>query len=56
MKKLVNGELVEMTPEEEAQFAHEMASLPKPEPDPDAEWKRMIEAALLEIGSILGGA
>ena len=56
MKININGITRDMTPEEEARFAQEMASMPKPEPESDDEWKQMIEAALLEIGSILGGA
>lgn len=60
MKINVNGITRDMTPEEESRFAQEMerlaAEMPKPEPNSEDEWKQMIEAALLEIGSILGGA
>lgn len=52
----VNGVTREMTTAEIAEMERMAAEMPKPEPDPENEWKQMIEAALLEIGSILGGA
>ena len=54
MKINFNGITREMTPEEEAQFAQQMAEMPKPEPTED-EWKLGIEAALIELAAMMAG-
>lgn len=63
MKKVVNGELVEMTPEEIAEMEKHMAEIPIPEPTPEeriAELEKIIaeqDVALMELASMLvGGA
>ena len=53
-KIMIGGVVREMTPEEEARFAQEMASIPKPEPTPE-ERIAILESALLELGAMLGG-
>lgn len=54
MKININGITRDMTPEEEAQWRQEMASMPKPEPTPD-ERMNEIEAALIELAAMLTG-
>lgn len=54
MKININGITREMTPEEEARFAQEMANMPKSEPTED-EWKLGIEAALIELAAMMTG-
>lgn len=54
MKININGITREMTPEEEARFAQEMANLPKPEPSPE-ERMTEIEAALIELAAMMAG-
>jgi hypothetical protein len=50
----INGITRDMTPEEEAQFAQEMASMPKPEPTPEQRMTE-IEAALIELAAMMTG-
>jgi hypothetical protein len=54
MKININGVTRDMSPEEEAQWRHEMASMPKPEPTPEDRMNE-IEAALIELAAMLGG-
>lgn len=51
----INGIVRDMTPEEEARFLREAAEIPKPEPDPNEEWKLQIEAALIELAAMMTG-
>ena len=53
MKKYVNGEYIDMTPEEIAEFEKLVAEAPTPEPTPE-ERIAALEAAMLEM--IMGGA
>lgn len=52
MKKLVNSVLIDMTPEEEAQWRQKMAEMPKPELTPE-ERMTQIEAALIEVAAMV---
>lgn len=56
MKININGIVREMTPEEIAEHARMAAEMPVPEPDHNEEWKFQIEAALIELAAMLGGA
>ena len=59
MKKYVNGEYIDMTPEEVAEFEKLVAEAPEPEPTPDeriaaleqynAELRDALEALLLGV-------
>lgn len=51
----VNGVTREMTAEEIAEMERMMAEMPKPEPDPNEEWKFQIEAALIELAAMMTG-
>ena len=61
MKKVVNGELVEMTAEEIAELEKFQAEMPIPEPTPEeriAELEKIIaeqDVALMELASMLVG-
>lgn len=55
MKINHNGVVRDMTPEEEARFAQEMANMPKSEPDSNEVWKTEIEAALIELAAMMTG-
>ena len=61
MKKVVNGELVEMTAEEIAELQNHQADMPIPEPTPEeriAELEKIIaeqDAALMELAAMLTG-
>lgn len=61
MKKVLNGELVEMTPEEIAEEEAFQAELPTPEPTPEeriAALEKIImeqDAALMELAAMLAG-
>lgn len=52
MKININGITRDMTPEEEARFAQEIASTPKPELTPE-ERMTQIEAALIEVAAMV---
>lgn len=52
MKININGITRDMTPEEEVQFAQEMANMPKPEPTPEQRMTE-IEAALIEVAAMV---
>ena len=56
MKININGVTREMTAEEIAEHERMAAEMPQPEPDPNEEWKLQIEAALIELAAMLGGA
>lgn len=56
MKIYRNGRYEDMTPEEIAEMERMMAEMPTPEPDAEDEWKLQIEAALIELAAMLGGA
>lgn len=56
MRVYENGVYREMTPEEIAEHERMAAETPQPEPDPNEEWKFQIEAALIELAAMLGGA
>jgi hypothetical protein len=53
MKININGITRDMTPEEEARFAREMAQMPKPEPTPE-ERIRDLEEELKAAKILLG--
>ena len=61
MKKVVNGELVEMTAEEIAEMQKHQNEMPIPEPTPEeriAELEKIIaeqDVALMELASMLVG-
>lgn len=61
MKKIVNGELVEMTAEEIAEMQKHQTEKPIPEPTPEeriAELEKIIaeqDVALMELASMLVG-
>lgn len=55
MKKIVNGVLTDMTPEEIAEFERIAAEMPMPETNPEDEWKLMVEAALIELAAMMAG-
>lgn len=53
MKKLVNGKLVEMTPEEIAELERLASEMPKPEPTPEeriAALEEQLKAAKILLG------
>lgn len=51
----VNGVTREMEPEEVAEYERLAAAFRPPE-DPNEVWKTEIEAALIELAAMLGGA
>ena len=51
-----NGIIRDMTPKEEMQWQQEIANMHTPEPSAEDEWKLQIEAALIELAAMLGGA
>lgn len=51
----INGVTREMTVEEIAEMERMAAEMPKPEPDPEDEWKLMVEAALIELAAMMTG-
>lgn len=55
MKININGITRDMTPEEIAEFNRMAAEMPKPEPDPNEDWKTEIEAALIELAAMMTG-
>lgn len=55
MKKLVNGVLAEMTPDEIAEMERLAAEMPKPEPTPEERRMDEIEMALMELAEMLAG-
>lgn len=56
LKKCVNGKYTELTPEEIAEMERMAAEMPTPEPDPTETRMNEIEAALIELAALLGGA
>lgn len=52
----VNGVTREMTPEEIAEMERLAEEMPMPEPDPNEIRMQEIEAALIELAAMLGGA
>lgn len=52
----VNGITREMTAEEIAEMERLAAEMPMPEPDPNEIRMQEIEAALIELAAMLGGA
>ena len=52
----VNGVTREMTAEEIEEMEHLAAEMPMPEPDPNEIRMQEIEAALIELAAMLGGA
>lgn len=54
--KLEDGKVVERTAEEIAEMERMAAEMPLPEPDPTETRMSEIEAALIEIAAMLGGA
>lgn len=50
-----NGIVRDATPEEIAEYERMVAEIPKPEPTPE-ERMEQIEAALIELAAMLGGA
>ncbi len=61
MKKWREGEYIEMTPEEEAQYMQELAEMPTPKPTPEDRLAALEEAglerdiALIELAAMLAG-
>ena len=61
MKKVVNGELVEMTPEEIAEMEKFQAEMPAPAPTPEERIAALEQAglerdaALMELAAMLAG-
>ena len=56
MLKYENGKYIEMTAEEIAEMEHLAAEMPTPAPDPNEIRMQEIEAALIELAAMLGGA
>lgn len=56
MKININGVTRDMTAEEIAEFERMAAEMPTPEPDPTEQRMNEIEAALIELAALLGGA
>lgn len=56
MKININGVTREMTAEEVAEYERMAAKLPMPEHNAEDEWKLQIEAALIELAAMVGGA
>ena len=54
-KKCVNGQYLEMAPEEIAEMERLAAEMPKPEPDPKEKRMDEIEMALMELAEMLAG-
>lgn len=52
----INGVTREMTAEEIAEMQRMAAEMPVPEPDPTETRMQEIEAALIELAAMLGGA
>lgn len=52
----INGVTRDMTAEEVAEMERMMAEMPLPEPDPTEKRMTEIEAALIELAAMLGGA
>ena len=52
----INGIVREMTAEEVAEMERMMAEMSMPEPDPNEKRMMEIEAALIELAAMLGGA
>lgn len=52
----INGVTRDMTAEEIAEMERLQADMPMPEPDPNAQRMEEIEAALIELAAMLGGA
>ena len=56
MRICENGIYRDATPEEIAEYEQETAAQQVAEPDPNEVWKTEIEAALIELAAMLGGA
>lgn len=56
MRIFENGVYRDATPEEIAEREFEEAAQHVAEPDPNESWKTEIEAALIELAAMLGGA
>lgn len=56
MRIFENGVYRDATPEEIAEREREEAARQVAEPDPNEVWKTEIEAALIELAAMLGGA
>ena len=55
MRKFVNGELIDLTAEEVAEYERLSAEYQPPE-DPNEKRMNEIEGALIELAAMLGGA
>ena len=55
MKICLNGVVRDMTAEEEAEYKAMLANEPEVPDDPNEVWKTDIEAALMELASMIGG-
>ena len=55
MKICLNGVVRDMTAEEEAEYKAMLANEPEAPDDPNEIWKTDIEAALMELASMIGG-
>ena len=51
----INGVPRDMTAEEIAEMEEMAKNMPTPEDDPNEVWKTDIEAALMELASMIGG-
>ena len=51
----INGVTRDMTAEEIAEMEEMAKNMPTPEDDPNEVWKTDIEAALMELASMIGG-